>query len=135
MKPRRVQTWVWWLLPFLVARALMPVGFMAQGQGGDFKLVFCSSVAALADHFAANDRSHATDAGQPDHSPSDSSSHDQSDLSCPFGHAAPAPLLDLSGSEAIAFIAAAVHLPHAEPPYLAVGPPRAVSARGPPQLA
>jgi len=40
---RRAQAWAWWLLPFLVARALLPMGFMAQAQNGQLNLVLCSA--------------------------------------------------------------------------------------------
>jgi hypothetical protein len=42
MNQRQAKFWVWWLLPLLAARALMPVGFMPQLLHGDFKLALCS---------------------------------------------------------------------------------------------
>ncbi len=118
---RRAQSWVWWLLPFLVARALMPVGFMAQAHDGQLRIVFCSAAAAQvmdADD-AAGDHEDAT----------------QSDVSCPFAQVAAAPLLDLSSIEAIAFIATTEILSPAESPYYAAGPPRFIATRGPPAQA
>jgi hypothetical protein len=46
---RRAQAWAWWLLPFLVARALLPMGFMAQAQHGQLTLVLCSAGFAKID--------------------------------------------------------------------------------------
>ena len=117
MTSRRVQSWVWLLLPFLVARALMPVGFMAQAHDGKMQIVFCT--AGFAQPGAPSD-----------HSDKHDSSH--GDFSCPFAHVAAAPLPDLSGSVAIAFIDAEVFLPLTELPYYAAGPPRIHHVRGPP---
>ncbi len=116
MTSRRVQTWVWWLLPLLVARALMPVGFMAQVHDGQLQIVFCSAgQLALAD--ADQDGDHDVTQG---------------DLPCPFAQAAAAPLPDVTGSEPIPFILSAAILPTAESPYYASGPPRFIATRGPP---
>ena len=118
MSSRRVQSWVWWLLPLLVARALMPVGFMAQAVDGKLQIVFCS--AGMSQPGASHDDNgnKHTDA--------------QNDFSCPFAQAAAAPLPDFSGSEAIPFIPTAEILPSAESRYVATGPPRFIATRGPP---
>lgn len=120
MNSRRVHSWVWLLLPLLVARAVVPVGFMARAQDGQLQMVFCSSGISQpdADHDAAG-KQH-TDA--------------QNDFSCPFAQVAAAPLPDLGGSVAIPFIPAADILPPAESPYYAAGPPRFIATRGPPGL-
>ncbi len=117
---RRAQSWVWWLLPFLMARALMPVGFMAQAHEGKLQIVFCSA------GVAQSDASH--DAAGKDHS------GPQNDFSCPFAHVTAAPLLDVGSSEAISFFPTAEILPPAESPYYASGPPRFIATRGPPAL-
>lgn len=118
MSSRRVQTWVWWLLPFLVARALMPVGFMAQAVDGKLQIVFCS--AGVSQLHTGHD-----DSGNKHTSA-------QNDFSCPFAQAAAAPPLDIGSSEAIPFIPTAEILPPAESPYYAAGPPRFIATRGPP---
>jgi hypothetical protein len=122
MTGRRVQLWVWWLLPFLVARALMPVGFMAQAQGGKLQIVLCSG--GFANSSAGQDSDH------------DSGKHadGQDHFSCPFAHAAAAPLLDVSSSEKIPYLATAAVVLPAESPYYAIGPPRFIATRGPPRL-
>lgn len=43
MTHRRAQTWVWWLLPILVARALLPIGFMPSAGADSLRLVMCSA--------------------------------------------------------------------------------------------
>lgn len=125
MTSRRLQSWVWWLLPLLVARALMPVGFMAQMQDGQLQIVFCSAgISQLA----------RSDPGDADHADAQHNAS-QGDLSCPFAQAAAAPLPDLSRSEVVSFIPAAVILPWSESPYYASGPPRFIATRGPPEKA
>jgi hypothetical protein len=47
MSRRRVRRWVTWLLPLLVARMLVPAGFMVSTAGGSFDVVLCSGFAAL----------------------------------------------------------------------------------------
>jgi Protein of unknown function (DUF2946) len=118
MSSRRVQVWVWWLLPLLVARALMPVGFMAQAQEGKLQVVFCSAGFAqpAADHDGADSKHSAA----------------QNDFSCPFAQVAAAPLLDISSSEAVPFIPTAEILPQSKSPYQVSGPPRFIATRGPP---
>ena len=118
MNSRRVQLWVWWLLPFLVARALMPVGFMAQAQDGKLQIVFCN--AGFSHSATGHDSAH------------NKHSSTQHDFSCPFAQAAAAPLLDIGSSESIPFIATAEILPPAASPYYAAGPPRFIATRGPP---
>ena len=49
MSRNRAKSFVWWLLPFLAARALLPAGFMADVASGDFKVVMCSEVIRFAD--------------------------------------------------------------------------------------
>ncbi len=125
VSPRRIQLWVWLLLPFLVARACLPAGFMAQAVAGRLQLVFCS--AGYSQHSVTADADNAAGHAQ-------GQSHDksQNDFSCPFGQSVSAPLLSFNGSELIEFIADAEMLSPAESPYYAAGPPRFISTRGPP---
>lgn len=126
MTARRVHAWVWWLLPFLVARALVPVGFMAAPVDGDFKIVFCSA-GSVPSHAASSEDGASVATQQ-------AGDHTQNDFSCPFGATAAVPLLDVSGSEQIAYLPEAEVLPSAESPYYAAGPPRFIATRGPPTL-
>jgi hypothetical protein len=75
VQTRRVQFWVWWLLPLMVARAMLPVGFMPSWNGAGITL--CSGVVLQQDPSQPADSTH-------------------SDLTCPFAHApgaAPLPVL------------------------------------------
>lgn len=124
------KSWVWWLLPVLVARALVPAGFMAQATPqGVLQIVICQAGAPKFLTQAAAETHHADETGNksaPD------SSHWQNDHSCPFGHIAAAPVAHISGGERIAFLASSEVSVAEEPPYLAVGPPRVITNRGPP---
>lgn len=129
----RSQFWVWWLLPFLVARALVPVGFMARMSDGHLSLVFCSVSASklnTAEHSAGIQQNGLVDTANDDQDGST-----QADFSCPFSQVAAVPLLDVSGTEAIAYIATSEVPSVVETPYYAVGPPRFIATRGPPILA
>ncbi len=125
MSLRRVHSWVWLLLPLLVARALMPVGFMAQVHEGRLQIVFCS--AGYAQHVADVD-SDAEKQSQDGHS----NSHDG--FSCPFAQVAGAPLLSFNDSKLVELIPEKKIAQSAESPYYAAGPPRVDLARGPPSL-
>ncbi|MGC3982834.1 MAG: hypothetical protein QM808_16410 [Steroidobacteraceae bacterium] len=130
MSSRRVQAWVWWLLPLLVARALMPVGFMAQLSDGQVQIVLCSGSQYIAKHV-----NHAIDKDGSALSTQQQTQDTHNDFSCPFTQLAAAPMLEMAGSEAIAFIAGSEISIAYESPYYAAGPPRIDSARGPPRSA
>jgi hypothetical protein len=49
MKRRYLHRWTIWLLPFLLARALVPAGFMLSTDAtGGLSIVFCSGILASA---------------------------------------------------------------------------------------
>ena len=102
----------------LVARAFVPVGFMAQAHDGKMQVVMCSAWAALP--------------GVHDDRTGNNLDHQHGDFSCPFAHAAAAPLLDVGGNIEAALVPFAEILPPADTPYCAVGPPRFIATRGPP---
>lgn len=71
MKPRW-QHWIVWLLPFLVARALVPAGFMLSVGDGGLTLTFCPaaapvSLSATAHHDPSHQLAHAHDAESTQH--------------------------------------------------------------------
>lgn len=100
MKPL-ARRWILWLLPFLVARAFVPTGFMlSPSAGGDLSLMFCPSVGTIAqiaalspgasahDHTQAHEP-HADHHAQPDaaggHTDQHSNHFGASDTGvCPF---------------------------------------------------
>lgn len=94
----RARRWLLWLLPFLVARAFMPAGFMLSASAGDLSLMFCPSVGTVAriaalspgasahDHAQAHEHSHAGHHAQHDAASDQHSNHfGASDTGvCPF---------------------------------------------------
>jgi len=126
---RRVHSWVWWLLPLLVARALVPVGFMAKAnERGELQIVMCQAGAPGLLKAALQSAADQHDpAGQSDNSP-----HWQHDSSCPFAHAAAAPVAHSGSVQQIAFIASSEVSATGESLHLAAGPPRRLTNRGPP---
>ena len=136
MSLRRTHSWVWWLLPFLVARALVPVGFMARVSDGHLNLVFCA--VGYAGSKAIDDRAGRVGVdndGVTKKASDDRIESTQADFSCPFSQVAAAPLLDVSASEAIPYNATTEIPAFVESLYYAVGPPRFIATRGPPVLA
>jgi hypothetical protein len=114
----------------------VPVGFMARVSDGHLNLVFCSVGAVglqAANHKTSVTGAHAD--GSLSAASDDQDDSTQTDFSCPFSQVAAALLLDVSGSEAIPYIATTEFPSFVESPYYAVGPPRFIATRGPPVLA
>lgn len=134
MNRRRVHRWVMWLLPLLLLRAFVPVGFMVSADASGLQLVICSVTtqrAPSSTEHAAHHHHHADDGANADSAKA--SSDDRSAL-CPFAVAASA------CAHEIAFGAASAepvdHAPRIEPLLVgASGPIRADRIRGPPVLA
>lgn len=115
MNVRRVQAWVWWLLPLLVARSLLPIGFMAQAHDGQLQVVFCSAALLLEQGSdSAGDLPVGT-GGE----------------SCPFLHAAAAPPPAFHALPVVIAATDRVVVPDTTA-AISVGPPRTDRARGPP---
>ena len=124
------------MLPFLVARALVPVGFMARVSEGHLNLVFCSvGTVGLQASGHRSSHSNASSDRSTDAAGDNQDDGTQTDFSCPFSQVAAAPLLDVSGSEAIPYLATTEVPSFIDSPYYAVGPPRFIATRGPPVLA
>lgn len=131
-----------WILPLLVARALIPTGFMLSMDAGQLQLMFCPSgiVQPLFSPKAVQQQAHAEHqhhagmhhGGGADQS---SSAHDDDNAPCPFSLVASAPACD------IPYLAGAADAPRDErfeylsAPTFSVGPVRADRIRGPPSLA
>lgn len=134
-----------WILPLLVARALIPTGFMLSLEAGRLQLMFCPSgvvqplgvqqgAQQLADaehqgmHHAGMHHDGGTDQASSSHAAQDSAP-------CPFSLAASAT------PSAIAYLADVVTTLRGErfefisEPNVRVGPIRTDRARGPPNLA
>lgn len=129
MNRRHFRKWARWLLPLLVARALLPVGFMlAMTQADGLQLAFCPDQAPIVQgtHHASTG-GHAAHAG-PHHSGS------QVDPPCPFAAAALAAVIDIPHLAPVALQAAGQILPERVVAVPLAGPQRADRIRGPPSL-
>jgi hypothetical protein len=75
---RRSHRWIVWLLPFLVARAFVPTGFMVSAVAGELSLAFCPSAGPVAELAALNTTGAAEQQAQGhEHSQSDHAHHAQ----------------------------------------------------------
>lgn len=125
-----------WILPLLLARALIPAGFMLSVEAGQLQLMFCP--AGVSQPLGSQPQAHAQHhQGMHHGSAPDSAatSHAQDNAPCPFSLVASATpthvpyLADATGSpsdERFEFLSA---------PTFRVGPLRADRIRGPPSLA
>ncbi len=106
-----------YVLPFLVARALLPAGFMPTLQDGELRLAFCGVVMATP--------ADGGETGSADPHPFSSDDH------CPFSSPA---LVAFPVLPPIAPLAVAVVPPAAVPVFFqpTTGPPRVFGSRAPP---
>ncbi len=135
MNRRLFRKWARWLLPLLVARAFLPVGFMlATTQADGLHLAFCpDQVTVTQGHAPAHDGpgAHHGDTGHDDDS-QHSGAH--AVTQCPFAVAAVAAVIDVPHLEPVALQAAEQVLPELTAAVPLAGPQRADRIRGPPSL-
>jgi hypothetical protein len=127
MNRRLFRKWARWLLPLLVARAFLPVGFMlATTQADGLQLAFCPDQAPIVQgtHHMGG---HADHAGA-----KHSGSH--LDPPCPFAVAAVAAVIDIPHLAAVATQAPGRILPERVVALPLAGPQRTDRIRGPPSL-
>lgn len=131
MNRRLFRKWARWLLPLLVARAFLPVGFMLATQADGLQLAFCPDQAPIIqglDHAATSHAGHlAGGHGGPQH-------NGHLDPPCPFAVAAVAAVIDVPHLDTVAQQAAEHILPERVIAVPLAGPPRADRIRGPPSL-
>lgn len=126
MNRRLFRKWARWLLPLLVARALLPVGFMlAATQADGLQLAFCPDQGAVIQGHAGSHDGH--DGSQ------HAGAHPASQ--CPFAVAAIAAVIDVPHLETVAVLATEQVLPERAVAVPLAGPQRADRIRGPPSLA
>jgi hypothetical protein len=128
MNRRLFKKWARWLLPLLVARAFLPVGFMlATTQADGLQLAFCADQAPIVQGL----HDHASTAGG--HAGSHhSGSH--LDPPCPFAVAAVAAVIDIPHLAPVAAQATEQFLPERVVAVPLAGPQRIDRIRGPPSL-
>lgn len=123
-----------WILPLLLARALIPTGFMLSVDAGSLRLMFCPA-GVVQQQSKRLESTHHAGMHHADTVADDSASHYDDNAPCPFSLVASAALADvahLQGSvdrpsdERFEFISA---------PTVRVGPVRTDRIRGPPAIA
>jgi hypothetical protein len=155
MSRRFCRKWLVWLLPILVARAFLPVGFMLSGGPDGFELTFCPGQVSGLIRSAASQANagHATQAGdhgahaaQSDpaaagtvglhahHHGGGQGTDERPDSPCPYGIAAVAMAADVAHSgPAAPELTPSIIAPRAVA-FASTGPARADRIRGPPSL-
>jgi hypothetical protein len=134
MRRRHLKLLSFWILPLLLARALIPAGFMLSVDVGSLQLTFCPAVVQPAKQLPEHSTHHAG-MHHADAVDDDTASHNDDQAPCPFSLVAAAapgdvPYLQDSasapGDERFEFISA---------PTVRVGPIRTDRIRGPPAIA
>ena len=128
-----------WLLPLLVARAIVPVGFMFMQGNDGLQLMFCPAVVqehgapmAMGEHAGHHDPAmHAGHAAQNDQHPWNAG-HDKTP--CPFSLVASVALLDVPLVAADSIFVADETVEFTSGPVLNTGPLHSDRIRGPPQF-
>jgi hypothetical protein len=129
MNRRLFRKWARWLLPLLVMRAFLPVGFMlATTQHDGLQLAFCPDQAPIVQ----SAHQHAST----DHSDHTGQQHSGAHLDqpCAFAVAAVAAVIDVPQLDLVASLAAQQILPERVVAVPLAGPQRADRIRGPPAL-
>jgi hypothetical protein len=131
MNRRLFRKWARWLLPLLVARAFLPVGFMLATQADGLHLAFCPDQAPIVQGLDQAATGHADHlAGS--HTGPQHNGH--LDPPCPFAVAAVAAVIDIPHLDTVAVQAAEQVLPERAVAIPLAGPQRADRIRGPPSL-
>jgi hypothetical protein len=126
MNRRLFRKWARWLLPLLVARAFLPVGFMlATTQADGLHLAFCPDQAPIVQTLG-----HAAH----DHDGGEHSGAAHAATQCPFAVAAVAAVIDVPHLDPVAVQAADPILPERTAAVPLAGPQRIDRIRGPPSL-
>jgi len=121
MTHRRIHKLIWWLLPILALRGMVPVGFMVNLSGGELAMAVCHGIHKPAD---AATQSESSDKSQ------------QSGTSvCPFTAAGSSatflgvsiPSIDFAAADDVSADETVGH-------YLPFGPSRVQQSRAPPAL-
>lgn len=129
-----------WILPLLVARALIPTGFMLSVNAGQLQLTFCpagvvqpiDAPKSMQQHAHAEHHMGMHHGGEADQA---APAHDEDNAPCPFSLVASATPCE------IPYLAGATDVPRDErfeylsAPTFRVGPVRTDRIRGPPSLA
>lgn len=134
MKRRYIHRWAIWLLPLLLVRAFVPVGFMVSASVDGLALIVCSGAQrSQPEPMAHTANPHAGHAAAHHHEGSQQE-QDATSAPCPFaliGSACAHPIPQLASSSPNDTSYA---IPVDSLPYSDLGPIRADRIRGPPAL-
>ena len=130
-----------WIVPLLIARAMIPAGFMLSVDADGLGLVFCSgSISSVAaghaqheGHAGNHDVSHHADHSQQHQGHDSGGGHENAP--CPFSLAASIASADAQYFASAAILSADEIFEFLSAPIFSVGPLRADRIRGPPSLA
>jgi hypothetical protein len=128
MNRRLFRKWALWLLPLLVARAFLPVGFMLAANAEGLQLAFCPDQISVSEAVTADHSAHEAPAGHDGHEPG--AGH--FDPPCPFAVAAVAAVIDVPHLDTDALRSVERFVPERAVAIPLPGPQRAERIRGPP---
>jgi hypothetical protein len=134
MNRRLFRKWARWLLPLLVARAFLPVGFMLAADSDGLQLAFCPDQAPIVQSLDRAAAEHNDHAGHDGHSTDQQHAGAHLDSPCAFAVAALAAVIDVPYLEPVASQAAEQVLPERVVAVPLAGPQRLDRIRGPPLL-
>lgn len=135
MNRRLFRKWARWLLPLLVARAFLPVGFMlATTQADGLHLAFCPDQVTVIQGHDAAESPKGDAAGHDGHDDGSQHSGAHAVTQCPFAVAAVAAAIDVPHLDPVAAQAAEQILPERAAAVPLAGPQRVDRIRGPPSL-
>ena len=139
MNRRLFRKWARWLLPLLVVRAFLPVGFMLATQADGLYLAFCPDQAPIVQGLGQGALAHADHhvdhlAGHVAGSHSGPQHNSHFDPPCPFAVAAVAAVIDIPHLDTVAVQAAEQILPERAVAVPLAGPQHIDRIRGPPFL-
>jgi hypothetical protein len=134
MNATLLKRWTTWLLPLIVLRAFIPIGFMLSAEPQGLMLTFCPSIVQDAgghDEHAPADAAEDTAAGS---TGSDHSSHAQADNApCPYGLVAAAASVE-PGEAAFAELTTDESSALPAVPSITRSPTHRLRIRGPPAI-
>jgi hypothetical protein len=125
--------WALWLLPLLVARAFLPVGFMVSAGDGGLHLSFCPAQVPGVVAGAAVAAEHAAH-GEASGHPADHSGEARVDVPCTFALGAVGAAIEATALDHSVLPLTDEPIPDLPRLLSNAGPVRADRIRGPPQL-
>jgi hypothetical protein len=141
MRRRHLKLLSFWILPLLLARALIPTGFMLSVDAGSLQLTFCPAVTrpleqqslehSAQEHSSLHGGMHHVDAGEDEAA----ASHNDDNAPCPFSLVASAAAGDVPYLQDSAVAPSDERSEFVSAPAIRVGPIRTDRIRGPPASA